>query len=132
MRRALTAALFFIGLIAIWHLAAASGRWSPVLLPPPMAVFDYLRGAALDGSLLEATTVTLKRLLVGYAIGLVIGLPLGLLTSTSQLLEDTLGALALGLQTRRAFVGYLWRSFGLDRPKAPRCSSLSWAPCSRS
>jgi NitT/TauT family transport system permease protein len=64
-----------------------------------MAVFDYLRGAALDGSLLEATTVTLKRLLVGYAIGLVIGLPLGLLTSTSQLLEDTLGALALGLQT---------------------------------
>jgi NitT/TauT family transport system permease protein len=43
--------------------------------------------------------VTVKRLLVGYAIGLAIGIPLGLMTSTSRLLQDTMGALALGLQT---------------------------------
>ena len=30
---------------------------------------------------------------------MIIGLPLGLLTSTSQILEDTIGALALGFQT---------------------------------
>src|SRR4030095_8542917 len=49
--------------------------------------------------LLEAIWVTMRRLLVGYVIGVAIGLPLGLATSSSQLRKDTLGALALGLQT---------------------------------
>jgi len=43
--------------------------------------------------------VTLRRLLVGYAIGVAIGLPLGMLTATSLLFEATIGSLALGLQT---------------------------------
>jgi NitT/TauT family transport system permease protein len=38
-------------------------------------------------------------LLLGYAAGLVIGLPLGLLTARFNVLNDTLGLLALGLQT---------------------------------
>ena len=99
MRRILVAGGFFVLLVALWGLAAASGRWSPVLLPPPWEVAAYLRDATLDGSLIEAAWVTLTRLLIGYGIGLVIGLPLGLLTSASQTLEDTVGSLALGLQT---------------------------------
>ncbi len=99
MRRAFAAGLFFAGLILLWHLAAASGRWSPVLLPTPWSVAEYLWGAARDGTLLEASIVTLKRLFVGYFIGVAIGLPLGLLTSTYDFLEDTIGTLALGLQT---------------------------------
>ncbi len=51
------------------------------------------------GTLGTATVVTLKRLLLGYAAGLVIGLPLGLLTARFNVLNDTLGLLALGLQT---------------------------------
>jgi NitT/TauT family transport system permease protein len=99
MRRALIATLFFAGLAGLWQLAVMSGRFSPVLLPSPFEVGAYLWGAALDGSLAEAVWVTLSRLLIGYGIGLAIGLPLGLLTSTSRTLEDTVGALALGLQT---------------------------------
>ncbi len=99
MKRALVIILFFGALVGLWQLAAMSGRWSPVLLPPPIAVVDYLWGALRDGTLLEATRVTLYRLLIGYFIGIVIGLPLGLLTSTSDYFEDTIGALALGLQT---------------------------------
>jgi NitT/TauT family transport system permease protein len=99
MRRTLVVIAFFGVLLLIWQLATASGRWSPVLLPPPLAVAEYLWDAGRDGSLLEATLVTVKRLLVGYVIGIVIGLPLGLLTSTSDYFEDTIGALALGLQT---------------------------------
>jgi NitT/TauT family transport system permease protein len=52
-----------------------------------------------DGTLLGATAVTLRRLFLGYALGLAIGLPLGLLSSKSEFVEDTLGVLALGLQT---------------------------------
>jgi NitT/TauT family transport system permease protein len=99
MKRGFVAFLFFAALALLWELAVRSGRWSAVILPSPLSVGEYLWGAARDGSLLEAIWVTIKRLLIGYALGLVIGLPLGLLTSTSQILEDTIGALALGFQT---------------------------------
>jgi len=99
MRRAVVASLFFAALLAAWQAMVASGRWSPVLLPSPESVGEYLWTALTDGSLLEATAVTLRRLLVGYAIGLAIGLPLGLLSSRSELVEDTVGVMALGLQT---------------------------------
>jgi NitT/TauT family transport system permease protein len=99
MRRAINASIFFAVLIAIWQAAVMSGRWSPVLLPGPQSVAEYLWGAARDGTLGEASVVTVRRLLIGYVIGVAIGLPLGLLTSTSHFFEDTLGALALGLQT---------------------------------
>ena len=62
MRRALVVVLFFGGLVGLWQLATVSGRWSPVLLPPPLAILDYLWGALRDGTLLEATGVTLCRL----------------------------------------------------------------------
>src|SRR5476649_1317330 len=99
MKRTLVVFVFFGTLLLIWQAATMSGRWSPVLLPAPRAVALYLWDAARDGTLLEGTIVTLKRLLIGYLVGIVIGLPLGLLTSTSDYFEDTIGALALGLQT---------------------------------
>src|ERR1043166_3054653 len=99
MRRTFFALLFFIGLIAIWSAVVRAKIWSPVLLPGPQSVFDYLVSAARDGSLLSASAVTLRRLLLGYAIGIAIGLPLGLLTASSKFVEDTIGVLALGLQT---------------------------------
>jgi len=99
MKRGLIAFLFFAALVLLWELAVRSGRWSAVILPSPVSVAEYLWTSISDGSLLESTWVTLKRLLIGYALGLIIGLPLGLLTSTSQVLEDTVGALALGFQT---------------------------------
>ena len=99
MRRTLAASVFFAGLVLVWHLAVASGRWSPVLLPSPWSVAQYLWGALQDGSLIDSGSVTMRRLLTGYVIGIAIGLPLGILTSSSELAEDTIGALALGLQT---------------------------------
>jgi NitT/TauT family transport system permease protein len=99
MKRTLVVIVFFAALIGIWQAATASGRWSPVLLPPPLAVAEYLWGALNDGTLIDAARVTLQRLLIGYVIGIVIGLPLGLAVSTSRYMEDTVGALALGLQT---------------------------------
>jgi NitT/TauT family transport system permease protein len=99
MKRTLVVALFIAALIMVWQAATMSGRWSPVLLPPPRAVAFYLWDALRDGTLAEAAGVTLRRLLLGYAIGIAIGLPLGLATSTSEYMQDTVGALALGLQT---------------------------------
>src|SRR5439155_24104404 len=99
MRRFLLALLFFVGLAAIWTALVEAKIWSPVLLPSPRNVLDYLVNAARDGTLFSAAVVTLRRLLVGYFIGLAIGLPLGLLTASLKFAEDTIGVLALGLQT---------------------------------
>lgn len=91
--------LFFAALLLVWHLLVLSKRWSPVLLPDPGDVWLYLKGAAEDGSLLEAAGVTLRRLATGYLIGVALGVPIGLLTARFRILEDTVGVLALGLQT---------------------------------
>src|SRR6478736_2601667 len=99
MKRAFLATLFFAALVAIWVALVHAEIWSPVLLPSPRSVWEYLVNATRDGSLVSAAAVTLRRLLIGYFIGLAIGLPLGLLTASLTFAEDTIGVLALGLQT---------------------------------
>lgn len=97
--RWLAASLFFVLLVVAWYLAVEAHIWSPLLLPSPLSVFEYLRSAAEDGTLLDATWVTVQRLLIGYGLGILAGLPLGLLTASSRWCQDTIGVLALGLQT---------------------------------
>jgi NitT/TauT family transport system permease protein len=99
MKRFFLAAAFFALLLLIWEAVFRARIWSPVLLPSPGQVAIYLKGAALDGTLLTATVITMRRLLVGYFIGLVVGLPVGLLTARWKLFGDTIGTMALGLQT---------------------------------
>ena len=99
MRRTLLASVFFVFMVGVWYALVQAKIWSPILLPSPVNVAEYLWHALTDGSLIEASAVTLRRLLVGYLIGVVIGLPLGLLTASSQFFEDTIRVLALGLQT---------------------------------
>jgi NitT/TauT family transport system permease protein len=53
----------------------------------------------MDGTVFQASWVTLRRLFTGYGIGIVLGIPLGMLTARFRLMEDTVGVLALGLQT---------------------------------
>jgi NitT/TauT family transport system permease protein len=99
MKRFLLAAVFFAALVLVWDALFRAKIWSPVLLPSPWQVVTYLKGVAVDGTLEKATVITMRRLLIGYFIGLVLGLPLGLLTARWKLWSDTIGTLALGLQT---------------------------------
>ena len=116
MRRAITAILIFAALIVTWESLVRAGVWSPVLVPSPLDVGRYLVGAIGDGTLLAASWVTLKRLLLGYAVSLAIGLPLGLLLARFKFFQDTLGLLALGMQTLPSVcwapLALLW--FGLN------------------
>ena len=99
MKRALSAAAFFAGLVVIWQLLYDAKIWSPVLVPSPGSVVSYLVSAFQDGTMFGAIVITMRRLLIGYIIGIVAGLPLGLLTARWKVLQDTLGTLSLGLQT---------------------------------
>lgn len=99
MKRFLSAAAFFFLLAVIWEVLVRMQVWSSVLVPSPITVGQYLVSAVQDGSLLSASVVTMKRLLLGYIFGIAIGLPLGLLTARFKVCQDTIGLLALGLQT---------------------------------
>ena len=56
------------------------------------------RGVLRDGTLEGSLLVTMKRLLLGYVIGIAAGVPLGMITAQFRAVRDTLGVLALGLQ----------------------------------
>ncbi len=99
MKRFLAAAAFSAFLIGLWEFLCRLNIWSPVLLPSPVLVAKYLETAAVDGTLGHATLITMRRLLVGYLAGIIVGLPLGLLTARWSVLRDTIGTAALGLQT---------------------------------
>jgi len=99
MKRVLSATLFFAALLLAWHYACVREIWNPVLVPSPESVLRYLWSALCDGSLLDASLVTMKRLFLGYSFGVLLGLPLGLLTARFRVLGDTLGLVSLGLQT---------------------------------
>ena len=99
MRRFILAAGFFVVLLLVWQWLFQMGFWSPVLLPGPIQVWRYLETATADGTLFHAALITMRRLLTGYVLGLFFGLPLGLLTARWLVLRDTIGTLALGLQT---------------------------------
>ena len=59
MKRAATSMLFFALLIVLWEALSRTGWYSPVLLPSPLFVGEYLWQAAQDGTLWTATFVTM-------------------------------------------------------------------------
>jgi NitT/TauT family transport system permease protein len=97
VKRPLLALGIFALLLGAWEAGASLEVWRPDLLPPPSRVL----GSLADGidELLPAALVTMLRLGKGYLLGVLGGLPLGLLCARSRLANDTLGMVALGFQT---------------------------------
>ncbi len=108
--------LFFAALLALWQGLYAARVWPPFLFPGPGEVWESLLRNLHSGVLAGAIGVSATRLLVGYALSLAIGLPLGLLTGSIRWLHQTVGSLLLGLQTLPSIcwlpLALLW--FGLN------------------
>lgn len=98
MKRWLISTVFFLSFLVLWEYLIKIEIWSHVLLPSPLEVLTYLVDSIRDGSLIAATFITMKRLFEGYAIGVLFGIPIGLLNARFELFEDTIGVLALGMQ----------------------------------
>lgn len=97
--RLLRIAIFWVVVLGAWHLVATSGIWSPYLFPSPLSVVRSLLRNVQNGTLTDALAHSLLRLAVGYAISMVLGLGLGILTATSRWADDTIGGIVLGLQS---------------------------------
>lgn len=96
-RRVLLGFLFPIGVALLWEAGVQVGLAQGRLVPPPSRIFAALWTLARTGELWVHVSITLGRILAGFAIGAVAGMVLGAFSGTSatfrRLLDPTLQAL---------------------------------------
>ena len=83
------------GVIGLWWLVTVVFRIEKFLLPGPLDVVDAY--AAQQGFLLEQAWVTLLESVQGFALALVVGVPVALLIVSSTLLERMIYPLLLAV-----------------------------------
>ncbi len=107
---------FYALLIALWKLLFSLRFWPSYLFPSPERVLETLVDGFKDKSFLIGIFVSLKRLVIGYSISVVLGTFLGLLIGKSKVLDETVGGFIVGLQTLPSIcwlpLAILW--FGLN------------------
>jgi NitT/TauT family transport system permease protein len=84
-------------IVVAWALACWLGRLPVVVLPPPDKVLVAFVGNI--GLLLEESWVTLKETLYGFALALVLGLPMAVAVATSRTLNLMFYPLLVALQS---------------------------------
>ncbi len=89
---------FYIALLLLWQVVANLGIWPSYALPGPLDVLSSLTTGFASGQFAQAALVSLQRLVIGYAISLVLGTILGVLVGRFPVIEETVGSLILGLQ----------------------------------
>ncbi len=109
--------LVFFGLcLLLWAGLSAAGFWPQYIFPSPFDVGRSFIEGMTDGAIMIATGASMIRLLLGFALSLLIGLPLGYLCGRSRLADRTAGKLLLGLQALPSIcwlpLALLW--FGLN------------------
>jgi NitT/TauT family transport system permease protein len=108
--------VFYSALLGIWLLVAELRIWPPYLFPTPKGVLESLRAGFADHSFWIAIAVSLKRMALGYALSVAIGMILGLAIASNRFLEQTLGGLLVSLQSLPSIcwlpMAVLW--FGLS------------------
>src|SRR5262249_22576658 len=87
--------LSFLLLMVIWELAGRGGH--PLLTSHPSAVFNALVGQVSSGVLLRSFVESLRPLLIGYGLAVLLGIPIGLLLGRSWVAEKAFGFYFVGL-----------------------------------
>lgn len=98
VRAALTVLVGLGGFLALWQGLRILEIWEPVLFPGPREVWQSLVTLARAGDLGRALAVTLKRLAIGYSIGLAGGMALSFAFLSSRALKRAVSPLLIGLQ----------------------------------
>ncbi len=78
--RSILGAVFSVGLACvIWEVFARSGLFAPALAPSLVLIGSALARTVLSGAMLRHTLYTLYRVLSGFALAGVVGVPIGIL-----------------------------------------------------
>jgi len=115
MNKALKSFVFYVALIAVWAIVARMKIWPPYIFPTPWGVGESLWAGFTDHSFWIAIAISMKRMLLGYGMSVVLGIFLGMVLAGNKFLEQTLGGLLVSLQSLPSIcwlpIAVLW--FGL-------------------
>lgn len=100
----LNSLLFIVLLILLWQIVytlgtSVFGIWKSYAMPSPFGVVRSLERMIENGTLLKATAFSIRRVLLGFAISLVVGAALGILISASNYFNRNLKPLLNGIQS---------------------------------
>ncbi|MEW9502451.1 ABC transporter permease [Jeotgalibacillus marinus] len=116
MQPAVKRLIFYILLFTVWQAAVMAFDVSPSLLPAPTDVFVSLYEGFSNKTLVYDLVASFRRLFVGLAIALILGLLIGIFLAKSNTADETLGSLILALQAVPSIVwlplAIMW--FGLN------------------
>ena len=76
--RAWTAAATLVGVLVLWQTGASAGVIPTLFLPPPVAIARALWALTVSGELWRHLSASLMRLAVGWIVGTVFGVGMGL------------------------------------------------------
>ena len=99
MKRFARYLIFYSALIGIWLLLAKLKVWPPYVFPTPQGVVESLWAGFADHSFWIAIGVSMKRMVLGYSLSVVLGMILGLGVASNKFLEQTMGGLLVSLQS---------------------------------
>jgi NitT/TauT family transport system permease protein len=103
---------------AIYEAMARSGYFAPALLPTLETVARALIASIADGTMIEHAAFTLYRVMFGFSLAVVVGLPLGILMARFQRVEHFFLPLVSALMPIPSFalvpLFMLW--FGIGNP----------------
>lgn len=77
----------FALVLIVWSIASASGVVSPIFLPSPLKVLNYLFTVFSSGSIWGDIGISCYRIFMGFLIAVIIGVPLGILAGTFHFAE---------------------------------------------
>ncbi len=108
--------LFYGALLGLWSLICKLHVWPPYVLPAPWAIVQALWAGFQDHSFPIAIFASMRRMVVGYCISVVLGTFLGIALASNQFLEQTVSGLLVSLQSLPSIcwlpLAVLW--FGLS------------------
>lgn len=69
-------------ILALWEVSSANGLVDPVSVPRVSAIFDSWLHSIADGELFIQLLPTLRRIVLGFALAVLVAVPVGLLMGT--------------------------------------------------
>ena len=84
----LTYALSLGAGVLLWELL--SRRYTTIFLPSPVETYNAARELAADGTLASSVTASARRIAIGWSLGVVVGVPIGLLMGQVAIIRRAL------------------------------------------
>ncbi|MPZ57776.1 MAG: ABC transporter permease subunit [Rhizobiales bacterium] len=91
------AAISIITVAALYEIVARTGYFPAALMPPLSSILSTLVTTLLDGSMLQHALGTMYRVMFGFSLAIIVGLPLGILMARYKPVENFFLPLASAL-----------------------------------